>query len=383
VFPASQAILREQFHDISGHDGTWTLYDRGGIAESNRMLSALGKIEIAITMSPMPKIILAVMIAAGLTMSGVTAIADPAAATAKTWTKSPTEPVLGGKLGTCFDLAMLVDPSLKDPHQRYRMYFSWRPKKAVALVTGDDGIHWSDPVIVLPPGPADSWESDVNRPVVVHRGDKYLMWYTGQAKGKSAIGFATSDDGITWQRQPDGKPVLTATEPWEKVAVMCPHVILDDNFKQYRMWYSGGEQYEPDAIGYATSDDGIKWTKRAGNPIFAADPKSAWEKHKVTACQVTPDPAGGGYLMFYVGFRDVDHAAIGVARSADGITDWHRLSANPIVSPTADSWDADACYKPFAVCDGKDWQLWYNGRRGSVEQIGRAVHEGIDLGFKK
>ena len=27
------------------------------------------------------------------------------------------------------------------------------------------------------------------------------------------------------------------------------------------MWYSGGEQYEPDAIGYATSKDGIDWTK--------------------------------------------------------------------------------------------------------------------------
>jgi len=36
----------------------------------------------------------------------------------------------------------------------------------------------------------------------------------------------------------------------------------------YRMWYSGGEQYEPNAIGYATSSNGREWTKFAGNPIF-------------------------------------------------------------------------------------------------------------------
>jgi hypothetical protein len=25
--------------------------------------------------------------------------------------------------------------------------------------------------------------------------------------------------------------------------------------------------------------------------------------------------------------------------------------------------------------------LWYNGRRGGVEQIGAAIHDGEDLGF--
>jgi hypothetical protein len=38
-------------------------------------------------------------------------------------------------------------------------------------------------------------------------------------------------------------------------------------------------------------------------------------------------------------------------------------------------------YKPFAVLDGTRWLLWYNGRRGGVEQIGLATHQGEDLGF--
>ena len=46
-------------------------------------------------------------------------------------------------------------------------------------------------------------------------------------------------------------------------------------------------------------------------------------------------------------------------------------------------WDADAVYKPFAIPGDGRWRLWYNGRRGGVEQIGMAIHEGDDLGFPK
>jgi hypothetical protein len=85
--------------------------------------------------------------------------------------------------------------------------------------------------------------------------------------------------------------------------------------------------------------------------------------------------------MFYIGFRDVDHAQIGVARSKDGVTDWQRLRANPIVRPDPNGWDADACYKPYAIFDGAKWLLWYNGRHAGSEQIGVAIHQGEDLGF--
>ena len=41
----------------------------------------------------------------------------------------------------------------------------------------------------------------------------------------------------------------------------------------------------------------------------------------------------------------------------------------------------DACYKPYAIFDGTRWLLWYNGRHGSLEQIGVVMREGEDLGF--
>jgi predicted GH43/DUF377 family glycosyl hydrolase len=263
---------------------------------------------------------------------------------------------------------------------RYRMWFSWRPKKSVALVESADGIHWSEPVVVLGPELATKWEDDINRPVVVKRGSTYHLWYTGQAGDKSWIGYATSPDGVAWKRM-SATPVLSAETPWEKGAVMCPHVLWDEAAGLFKMWYSGGEQYEPDAIGYATSRDGLAWTKNPANPVFKSDPAIPWEKHKVTACQVIRQ--ADGYLMFYIGFRDVDHAQIGVARSRDGLTNWERLPANPIIRAGENKWDHDACYKPYAIYDGQKWLLWYNGRHGGVEQIGLAIHVGEDLGFMR
>ena len=288
------------------------------------------------------------------------------------WTKRPESPVLGGSLGTCFDICVLDDDGA------YRMYFSWRPKKSVALVTSDDGIHWSPPAIVLGPNPKTDWESDINRPIVLRRDGLWRMWYTGQSHGHSRIGYATSPDGRHWTRRSE-KPVLAPQAEWEKVAVMCPHVLFDEPSKQYRMWYSAGDQYEPDAIGYATSTDGLHWTRNSANPIFKADPVDAWERHKVTACQVIPHD--GWFYMFYIGFADENHARIGLARSRDGVTAWQRLPTNPIISPTPGGWDADACYKPSALFDRKSerWLLWYNGRRGGVEQIGLAEHAGAEL----
>ena len=321
-----------------------------------------------------PLTILAFWLFAGsVQLPRVSAGSDPAEAqTSAGWVKHRQNPVLGGTLGTCFDVAVLKEGDV------YRMWFSWRPKESLALVESKDGLHWTEPVIVLGPNKSSGWEDGVNRPVVLKRPDGYHLWYTGQARGHSWIGYATSPDGKTWKRQSD-KPVLGPEKPWEKGAVMCPHVLYDDDQKLYRMWYSGGEQNEPNAIGYATSPDGLKWTKRADNPVFRPDPKNNWEKDRVTACQVVRH--GEGYLMFYIGFRDEAHAQIGVARSKDGITGWQRHPANPIIRPGAGRWDHDAVYKPFAIFDGKRWLLWYNGRRGGVEQIGLAVHEGEDLGL--
>ncbi|ULQ53255.1 hypothetical protein [Flavihumibacter fluvii] len=290
--------------------------------------------------------------------------------TAGGWEKYAHNPVLGGKFGTIFDISVL-----QNNDTAYQMFCSWRPQRGIALSESKDGLKWSDPVICLPYNDSSGWERDVNRPVVLKKNGKYHMWYTGETDSASSIGYAISTDGKHFTKaSPD--PVLIADVPWEKKAVQCPHVIWDDKDSCFKMWYSGGEQYEPDAIGYATSKDGFSWTKYNRNPVFKPDPNKEWEKAKVTACQVIK--RADDYLMFYIGFKNVDYAQIGMARSQDGISNWERFKGNPIIRP-GNGWDSSAVYKPYVIQNKNGWLLYYNGRQNNIEQIGIAIHKENDL----
>jgi len=294
------------------------------------------------------------------------------------WVKIMQNPLLGGDLGTCFDISMLQE------NGRILLYFSWRDKGNISLCTSTDGIHWDAPRTCISPRPSkEGREDDLNRPSVVRVGTIYHMWYTGQFKpgqadGTSDIFHAVSEDGVHFTRTGDA-PVLSAKLPWEKQAVMCPSVIWDEENGKFRMWYSGGEQYEPTAIGYAESTDGRVWVKSELNPIFRADPATEWEQHKAAGCQVLWND--GWYRMFYIGYHNEHYAQVGMARSRDGVTNWERSKYNPIIAPDEGAWDGEACYKPFVLNMGDHWMLWYNGRKGHKEQIGAAVQAGSELNF--
>jgi hypothetical protein len=295
----------------------------------------------------------------------------PGPPTAAGWRLYRGNPVLGGALGTCFDVCVLPESG------GYRMWFSWRDHGSIGMVHSLDGFHWDAPTIVLGPR-ATGWEDSVNRPAVLRTARGYEMWYTGQTSDRSRIGHAVSPDGMAWSRAPE--PVLSPIQSWEKSAVMCPDVMWDPVTRGYRMWYSGGDQYEPDSIGYALSQDGVHWKRPFDAPILRPDLRHRWERSRVTACHVVR--RGGWHVMFYIGFEDENTAQIGVARSRDGIRGWQRHPANPIIRlGAAGSWDSDAVYKPSALPTASGWLLWFNGRSGTHEQIGVATHPGLDLGW--
>ncbi len=257
------------------------------------------------------------------------------------------------------------------------MYFSWRPRKALALVRSDAGVHFSEPVIVLNADPASGWEDDVNRNCVIFVKDRYHMWYTGQARGYSKIGYAVSDDGVHFTRV-SRLPVMIPEHPWKGFSVMNPYVIYDEKRDVFRMWYASGETYEPNVICYAESKDGIHWEKSLLNPIFVKG-QDFYDKDRVGGCEVH-QLDDGTYAMFYIGYENIDTARGCVAFSQDGVTNWKRSSENPIVSPTPESWDHYACYKPSVVYDKEHdkWLLWYNGRYRN-EFIGLVIHQGKEI----
>lgn len=289
------------------------------------------------------------------------------------WVKYARNPVLGdSNMGTCFD-AFVIRAG-----DEFHMHFSWRPKSALAVCRGSDGVHWSAPEITLAPDPDSGWEDRLNRNCVIRKDDVWHMWYTGQAREHSWIGYAVSRDGLAYERA-SKQPVLFSERPYEGASVMNPFVMWDSERELYGMWYAAGETYEPNVIAYAESKDGMRWDKLNANPIFTRRASNRFEKERVGACHIVKYK--GYYYMFYIGYEDISTARICVARSADGITNWRR--SNPIISPSPGGWDADACYRPSVVCDepNKRWLMWYNGRNGRDERIGLALREGLDLGF--
>jgi len=292
------------------------------------------------------------------------------------WTKHPSNRVRGSReRGTCFELNVVPWGGAK-----YNNYFSWRSRNAIALARSEDGVKWSDPSICLEADETSGWENHVNRASVWFKDGVFHMWYTGQADGYSRIGYATSEDGVKFVRV-SRMPVMIPERPHEGYSVMNPYVRWDEKRGVWRMWYAAGETFEPNVICYAESRDGIKWEKSPINPILQKGRKKSWEGDRVGGCEVHPLP-DGRWAMFYIGYSNVDTAHIGCAISPDGITQWKRLRSNPIVKPTAGSWDADAVYKPSVVMDEKEnrWLLWYNGRTSTREYIGMVEHAGLDLG---
>lgn len=292
------------------------------------------------------------------------------------WTKFEGNPILGGeRLGTCFDVNVV-----RDGPAPWTMYFSWRPRKAIALVRSDDGLHWSqEPEICLEADPSSGWEDTVNRSCTVFRDGLWHLWYTGQAGGMSRIGYATSQDGVRFARV-RRDPVLVPEADCEKLSVMNPYVRWDEKRGVWRMWYAAGETYEPNVICYAESADGLAWRKFEGNPVFPHGPRDSWDRDRVGGCEVHPLP-DGRFAMCYIGYSDIDTARIGCAISEDGITGWRRIPQNPIVAPDLGTWDGSATYKPSIVRDEANdrWLLYYNGRSGFPEYVGYAVHGGLDL----
>ena len=296
------------------------------------------------------------------------------------WKKMDGNPLLEPSLSTMYDSYIIREDGI------YKMWFSWRPAKAIMYTTSTDGISWELPQCVLTRVLDSWWEADkVSRPSVLKRDGKYHMWYTGHMIWSgallAAIGYAVSDDGIHWSK-PMTSPVLRPDHPWENQVIWTPNVMYDEEEKLFKMWYAGGATAgtESDALGYATSEDGIHWVKYPGNPVFVPDGNIPWEMAKVSAPFVWK--RDGWYYMSYLG-NDADmRGSNGLARSRDGITGWQRHPSNPVIAGSEGAWDHNCICKMQVMETKTGYMAWYNGGNRKIEELGIAYHDGFDLGFE-
>jgi predicted GH43/DUF377 family glycosyl hydrolase len=296
------------------------------------------------------------------------------AAAGTAWTKHPSNPVLSGDVAT-WDEQGVYDPAVILDGSSYKMWYrGGSGPGALGYAASTDGVTWtksgSNPVLVT--GAPGAWDaSDVKSPTVVKDGATYKMWYTGTAEaGTMAIGYATSTDGVTWTKS-GSNPVLSVggSGAWDEYEVGRPTVIKDGS--AYKMWYTGASNTWVYTIGYATSTDGITWTKSGSNPVLSVGGSGAWDEYTIDDPTVTFN--GCNYEMWYTGTGS-GHDSIGYATSTDGVT-WAKSGSNPVLTPGLEGvdWDELRVDQPSVLQNGTTYSMWYEGAKFMGDPIGLAT----------
>ena len=301
------------------------------------------------------------------------------------WTKDTRNPVLsGGAIGSWNRHLFAPCVLFNTDSSRYEMWFGassgttsdWRPYR-VGFATSKDGISWTMyPSAVLSPTPG-TWDAyTVEIPMVIRENGGYKMWYSGSATGVSSlhIGYATSHDGINWTKY-SGNPLLgPGKATWEDESVYSCAVMSFPG--GYQMWYGGSDSSVSEvSIGYATSSDGIIWQRdTANNPVLKPGASGQWDALGGNVPRVLHK--GGTYYLWYEGWGTISASqrSIGAATSKDTGRTWTKYANNPALSPSPGTWDATDAEPGSVLLRGDTLDMWYDGGDNSfVYRIGHAT----------
>ncbi|NKB70740.1 MAG: hypothetical protein GKR89_27030 [Candidatus Latescibacteria bacterium] len=206
--------------------------------------------------------------------------------------KSPTAPVFtfGDDTTSVLTPTLLRNPdgSLLRENGRLRMWFAATDfprgdgRHTLHESTSLHGLDW------YPPSPPQL--EAIYAPTIIKEGDQYRMWYTAVGTEPWSICHAHSADGKNWTVAPE--PVLQLDQTWEAGRLFYPTVLKDGDL--YLMWYGSywGDARTRTALGLATSTDGLSWRKNPHNPVLKPDPERTWESHYTTSQSVMRLPDG-------------------------------------------------------------------------------------------
>ncbi len=302
------------------------------------------------------------------------------------WTKYTGNPLglLNGAPGSWNRNVCEASVLYNTDSSRYEMWFSGTSGNPVfpykiGFAKSVDGISWDlhpDPVLTPTSGTWDQY--NVQFPFVIRENGLYKMWYSSSPQSdynQCKIGYATSPDGIEWTKDTLHNPIFgPGTDPWEAGGVMACYVMPVTG--GYKIWYSGFTTSAIDGnvyIGYATSADGISWQRNTiNNPVLEPGVTGLWDGKWVWYPQILL--IDNVYYMYYAG-TNIGYwgtIEVGLATSTDGITQWTKHSQNPVLSPSTGMWDGQKVEASSVKLIGDSLWMWYSGN-GSFLQMGLAT----------
>ncbi|MFH1228626.1 MAG: putative Ig domain-containing protein [Planctomycetota bacterium] len=278
-----------------------------------------------------------------------------------TWTDYSSNPIIPSSALTNPESHGLWPGSIVKDGTTYKMWYEYRGDGPFftdikfGYATSSDGVSWtrygSNPVLTT----GFTWDGyGISDPVVILDGSTYKMWYYGYGFSfmfDSGIGYATSSDGITWTKYGTGPVLVKGTSEW-----FNDFSIIKGTDGIYRMWFERIDSATGVTdIRYAYSADGITWT-RESNPVLSPGAAGSWDE---TIMDLTVILDGAIYRLWYAATSLTGGIKIGEATSPDGIN-WTKLG--PVLSPSsAGNWDSASMMPACAILDGTTYKLWYIG----------------------
>lgn len=207
-----------------------------------------------------------------------------------------------------------------------------------------------NPVFTAAPG---QWDARIReRGWILREGDQYRLWYTGYANEPSALrklGYATSPDGIHWTRYA-GNPIYS------------DHWIEDMMVVKFEGTYYMVAEGKDDIAQLLTSPDGLHWTRTGPLDIRLANGKP-----------ISPGPYGTPVLWregptWYL-FYERNDSGVWLATSKD-MKVWTNVLDDPVLGRGPESYDRYAValnqviryhgryYGYYHGADSANWKEW-------------------------
>jgi hypothetical protein len=156
------------------------------------------------------------------------------------------------------DPCLVTAPMVLKEGERWRMWYvsgiAWErvdqvlhSRYHIKYAESTDGIRWQrDGVVCI--DFADAGERNIGRTCVLKSGDRYHAWFSFDRGDGYRIGYATSPDGIKWDRHPEWLGLGPSGSSWESEAVAYPYVVRHRG--RLFMFYNGN-RFGRDGVGLA------------------------------------------------------------------------------------------------------------------------------------
>src|SRR5215468_12508348 len=216
--------------------------------------------------------------------------------------------------------------------------------------------------IISPRGEGFESAGTFNPSVVMH-GGKFVMLYRAQdAKGKSSLGYAASEDGIHFTRQ--SEPVFVGEAEYEKGGgVEDPRLVkIAETFYLTYTGYNNVDAHVSDKgdaqLCLATSKDLVHWQRQG---ILLPSYQGRWNVKWTKSGAILNEKVGGKYWMYFLGDAKGRDTQMGIAYSED-LLHWTEALDHPVLSSRPGMFDAHVVEPgPAPVLTSEGIFLIYNG----------------------